>query len=206
MYLFAILLFSRSTSGTAVNASGLSGLPANSDTKIATSPPGSGNSPGVVALGTKYDPYTGASFRENPDYSDLVIGRATGCSSSTSHVPGTLMEANRTGSYQLYGLHERRPLRGLFDSTPSQSQISLSQAPSMMAKHISPDGSVKTSRINMSGGESTSVQPESVEECPMLCASVVGIGLTEPQTSSSSAEKPNISTIGSEVSAFFSSK
>lgn len=112
MYLFAILLFSRSTSGTAVNASGLSGLPANSDTKIATSPPGSGNSPGVVALGTKYDPYTGASFRENPDYSDLVIGRATGCSSSTSHVPGTLMEANRTGSYQLYGLHERRPLRG----------------------------------------------------------------------------------------------
>ncbi|TPP61435.1 hypothetical protein FGIG_02179 [Fasciola gigantica] len=102
----------RITSGTAANGANLSGPATIVDAKTTASPRGQGHSPSVTTPGAKYNPYTGASFRENPDYSDLVIGRATGYSSSTSHVPGTLLEANRTGSFQMHGLHERRPLRG----------------------------------------------------------------------------------------------
>ncbi|VDP79964.1 unnamed protein product [Echinostoma caproni] len=197
----------RTTSGSSMIGASLSGPPTNVDHKPITTSTALDNSSIRSTPGAKYNPYTGASFRENPDYADLVIGHAAGCSpSSTTHVPSAPLEVIRTGSNQLHGLHERRPLRGLFDPTPIQPQQPISPQSSNLtlgSKHIGPDAPTKPSRTNVTTTDtSASVVPapsDSGEEHQMLGASVVGIGLTDAIASVPPLEKANISTIEPEA-------
>ncbi|KAH8855569.1 Protein FAM179B [Schistosoma japonicum] len=56
----------------------------------------------VSTVSTKYNPYVGASFRENREYTGLVIGRAAGTPSIIAS----------TDMHQHYQSIERRPLKG----------------------------------------------------------------------------------------------
>ncbi|KAF6770833.1 hypothetical protein AHF37_10545, partial [Paragonimus kellicotti] len=96
-------------------------------------------------LPAKYNPYTGASFRENPDYAGLVIGRATGntgiSTTSQSVQLSSTPDLHRLGQANQPG--ERRPLKGqhninsglwsnssnISPQTDSSNPISVSIAP-----------------------------------------------------------------------------
>ncbi|VDQ06590.1 unnamed protein product [Trichobilharzia regenti] len=58
-----------------------------------------------TTVSSKYNPYVGASFRENRDYAGLVIGRATG-----SPLPTTTTTTSGD-MHQQYQSIERRPLK-----------------------------------------------------------------------------------------------
>ncbi|OON14900.1 hypothetical protein X801_09303, partial [Opisthorchis viverrini] len=70
-------------------------------------PPGLGPSP----LPTKYNPYTGASFRDNPDYNGLVVGRSTGSSGQLLQ-PSSTPDLHRLGHTPTIPSGERKPLKG----------------------------------------------------------------------------------------------
>ncbi|KAG5441895.1 TOG array regulator of axonemal microtubules protein 1 [Clonorchis sinensis] len=88
-------------------------------------PSGLGPSP----LPTKYNPYTGASFRDNPDYNGLVVGRSAGSSGQLLQLSSS-PDLHRLGHAPTIPSGERKPLKGqhnissgLFSSTANANPL-----------------------------------------------------------------------------------
>ncbi|CAH8478764.1 unnamed protein product [Heterobilharzia americana] len=101
------------------------------------------NSSSATIVSTKYNPYAGASFRQNRDYTGLVIGRAAGS-------PSLIAPADMHQPYQSI---ERRPLKGQHNI-----QSSMINSGGSLNHLVSPDSTstVATNSSNISIPTSTS--------------------------------------------------
>ncbi|KAF5403907.1 hypothetical protein PHET_02487 [Paragonimus heterotremus] len=138
-------------------------------------------------LPAKYNPYTGASFRENPDYAGLVIGRATGntgiSTTSQSVQLSSTPDLHRLGQANQPG--ERRPLKGQHNINSGLWSNSL---------NISP-------QTDSSNPVSVSIAPMAIVAASSASAiNVVGRGLFDSPTAPASFPSSKVSTASDSLS------
>ncbi|CAH8834768.1 unnamed protein product [Trichobilharzia szidati] len=140
----------------------------------------SSNTTTATTVSSKYNPYVGASFRENRDYAGLVIGRATG-----SPLPTTTTTTSGD-MHQQYQSIERRPLKGQHNiqSTITNPSGSLNHLPSTDTTSQAPAGNTNSTGTPSSSTTTTTsfnVVGRSLFDQPLVTSGKSHI----PQSSSS---------------------
>ncbi|TGZ72968.1 hypothetical protein CRM22_001769 [Opisthorchis felineus] len=144
-------------------------------------PSGLGPSP----LPTKYNPYTGASFRDNPDYNGLVVGRSAGSSGQLLQLSST-PDLHRLGHAPAIPTGERKPLKGQHNISPGLLSSSANANP------LAGDLPCSSSSSVAFGSASSASLSSSIN--------IVGRSLFESQSNTSPSPgsyKPNGSEVGS---------